>query len=286
MGDDDPDTAIYYMLLEAMYKHHPIRVRVAGSEESIGRIGPEALYQCHGSFYQPGNMVLCVAGNVRADEVVDIAGRVLSTGGEGLPRRDLGEAEPDEVVRARSERVMAVSAPMFEIGFKGDAAPQGGVLRQRLVAELTCDALFSPSAPLYQRLYEEGLINDSFSGGCEIMPGCAFMSLGGEGREPERVLERVLAEAERVGREGLDPALWERQKKAAYGQAVRQLNSLESTCMDLAMGAFEGEDYLRFPELYRSIQRSDGEDLVRRWCANERCAMAVIRPDGGGEAGK
>jgi len=284
MGDDDPDTAIYYMLLEAMYQNHPVRVRVAGSEDSIARITPDALYECHRAFYRPGNMVLCAAGSVNAREVVDLARRVLPAEGADLPRRDLGGEEPLEVVRHKVERAMEVSAPLFEIGFKGDPAPQGGVLRQRLVAELVSDALFSPSAPLYQQLYEQGLINDSFSSGCEIMPGCAFLSLGGESREPERVLECVLAETERVAREGLDPALWERQKKAAYGQAVRQLNSLESTCMDLAMGAFEGEDYLRFPEVYRSIERADGEELVRRWCTGARTALAVVRPDGSGGA--
>jgi len=278
MGEDDPDTAVYYMLLESLYKSHPIRVKVAGSEQSIAQITPEELYACHRTFYQPGNMVLCAAGNVEARKVADIARRVLPEQGAPRHRRVFDGDEPEGAVRRRAERTMAVSAPLFEIGFKGAAPEQGGSLRQRLVGELVCDALFSSSAPLYQRLYEQGLINESFSGSYESMPGCALLSLGGESREPERVLECVLEEAERVGREGLDPALWERQKKAAYGQAVRQLNSLEATCMDLAMGCFEGEDYLRFPEAYRDVQRADGEEMIRSWCTEERSALAVIRP--------
>lgn len=279
MGEDNPDIAIYYMLLEALYREHPIRVKVIGSEDSIARITADTLYQCHEAFYHPGNMVLCVSGNVDPAEVSAIARRVLPAGGSGGAETDLGGGEPAAAAQARAERCMEVSAPQFQIGFKGDAAPAGESLRQRLVAELVCDVLFSPSAPLYTELYEAGLINSSFESGYESMPGCAFLAVGGESRDPEQVLERVLKAAERTAREGIDPALWERQKKAAYGGMVRRLNSLEDTCIELAMSHFEGEDYLRFPEVYQTIERADGEALVRAWCVPERAALAVIRPN-------
>jgi predicted Zn-dependent peptidase len=278
MGEDNPDVAIYYMLLEALYQNHPVRGKVIGSEESIGRITADTLYQCHRAFYHPGNMVLCVAGNVDAQEVLDIARRVLPAAGGARPETDLGETEPETVFCPRLEREMEVSAPQFLIGFKGRAASEGGCLKQRLLAELVCDVLFSPSAPLYTRLYEEGLINSSFDSAYEAAPGCAFLTVGGESRDPDEVLRRVLAEAERAGREGIDPALWERQKKAAYGGTVRRLNSLEDTCIELAMSRFEGEDYLSFPDVYHQLEREDGETLIRDWCVREKAAMAVIRP--------
>jgi predicted Zn-dependent peptidase len=278
MGDDNPDLAIYYMLLEALYQNHPVRGKVIGSEQSIACITAETLYQCHGAFYHPGNMVLCVSGSVDAQQVADIAQRVLPAVGGSRPETDLGEKEPETVEQRRLEREMEVSAPQFLIGFKGEAAQQGGCLRQRLLAELVCDVLLSPSAPLYTKLYEEGLINNSFDSAYESVPGCAFLTVGGESRDPDQVLERVLAEAERVAREGIDPALWERQKKAAYGGMVRRLNSLEDTCIELAMSHFEGEDYLGFPDLYHQLERADGEALIRRWCVREKAAMAVIQP--------
>lgn len=278
MGEDNPDIAIYYMLLEALYQNHPVRIKVIGSEQSIARITADTLYQCHGAFYHPGNMVLCVSGSVDPAEVAAIAQRVLPADEASKAEKDLGAPEPRGAVQARVERTMEVSAPQFEIGFKGEAPAPGESLRQRLLGELVCDVLFSSSAPLYSRLYEEGLINNTFSSGYESVPGCAFLALGGESRDPDQVLERVFTELERVDREGLDPALWERQKKAAYGEAVRQLGSLEETCIGLAMSHFEGEDYLRFPEVYQSIERSHGEELIRRWCTRERAALAVIRP--------
>ena len=70
---DDPDVEVYYQLMEAMYQNHPVRVRVAGSEASIAQITPEVLYRCHEAFYRPDNMVLCVAGSVDPQRVVELA---------------------------------------------------------------------------------------------------------------------------------------------------------------------------------------------------------------------
>ena len=277
MGDDDPDRAIYYMLLEAMYREHPIRVKVIGSEQSIAQITADTLYECHEAFYHPGNMVLCVAGNVDVQAVERIARRVLPVEEGARSERDR-PAEPERVDKARTERTMEVSAPQFMIGFKGDAPGRGDSLRQRLLGELVCDVLLSSSAPLYSRLYEQGLINGTFESSYESVPGCAFLTVGGESRDPDQVLALIQEEMARAAREGIDPALWQRQKKAAYGATVRRLNSLEDTCVEMAMSHFDGEDYFRFPEVYQSIEREDAEGMLRRWCVPERTAMAVIRP--------
>ena len=277
MGDDDPDRAIYYMLLEAMYREHPIRVKVIGSEQSIAQITADTLYECHEAFYHPGNMVLCVAGNVDVKAVERIARRVLPVEEGARSERDR-PAEPERVDKARTERTMEVSAPQFMIGFKGDAPGGGDSLRQRLLGELVCDVLLSSSAPLYSRLYEQGLINGTFESSYESVPGCAFLTVGGESRDPDQVLALIQEEMARAAREGIDPALWQRQKKAAYGATVRRLNSLEDTCVEMAMSHFDGEDYFRFPEVYQSIEREDAEGMLRRWCVPERTAMAVIRP--------
>lgn len=73
--------------------------------------------------------------------------------------------------------------------------------------------LFSTSAPLYNRLYEQGLLNSSFGSFYSDGPGCAFLVAEGESRDPERVRDEVLKEAARLGSEGVDQELWDRLKR-------------------------------------------------------------------------
>lgn len=104
------------------------------------------------------------------------------------------------------QREMEVSVPLFQLGFKGEAAPEGeGALRQQLLGELACEALLGNSGPLYARLYREGLVNRNFSYGYESYPGCAFLCAGGESKDPEGVRAAVAAEAERIAPGGDRP---------------------------------------------------------------------------------
>ena len=278
MSEDDPDTAVYYQLLRCMYESHPVRVPILGTMESVASITPEILYRCHETFYCPGNMVLCVAGHVDPEEVAAIAKEILPRKVSAPVAADALCREPEGVFCSYMECAMEVSTPVFEIGFKGEAPVPGGCMRHRLVAELACDVLFGPSAPLYSKLYEEGLINGSFDGVYDSVSGCAYLMAGGESRDPVRVRDALLAEADRLVREGIDPALWERLKRAAYGSMVKRLNSLEETYIELADAYFDGDDFFGFPAVFQSIEWSDVSSLLGKWCVPERTALSVVRP--------
>ncbi len=284
MIEDNPEWQVYMQMLSALYQSHPITVPIAGSEASISRITADTLYHCHRAFYRPGNMVLCVAGDVDPARIAALAAEILPQEAGEQALRDYGAQEPEGAVKALVTMEMEVAAPLFQIGFKADAPVKGeGALRQQLVCSLACDALAGTSSPLYARMYEEGIINATFGYDYEEEPGCAFFVFGGESDAPERVREAVLAEAERIAREGIDDALWGRLKKAAYGQQVRRLNSFESICVQMAQAHFDGYDYLRFPQVFDTIGKSDAEQVITRIITRARAGMAVILPKEGAD---
>ena len=64
--------------------------------------------------------------------------------------------------------------PQFLVGFKCPPAADGAALmRQDIIADIACDILLGDSSPLYQRLYDKGLINGSFGGGFDQLPSAA-----------------------------------------------------------------------------------------------------------------
>jgi len=279
MIEDNPDWKVYTKLMAALYEHHPIRVNVAGSVESISHITAETLYACHKAFYDPANMVLCVAGDVDPEHICDVAREILPAEAGPIAEKDYGETERSKVARGEIEIAMEVSTPIFQLGYKGDAPKLGEEgLRQELVAELALEALLGNSSPLYARLYREGLINQNFGYGYEGYPGCAFLSAGGESKDPAAVRAAVAEEVLRIGREGIDESLWQRLKKGAYGAKVRSLNSFENLCIGQAQAFFAGTDHLRFAELFGSIAKKDAEDLIANWVTQERTALSVVRP--------
>ena len=282
MGDDEADTQVFYGMLAGLYTHSPIQVNIAGTVESISHIAADTLNLCHRAFYDPANMVLCVAGDVDPEKVIALAEEILPKTSHEKVERDYGEAEPDNANMPLWEREMAVSTPIFQLGFK-DTPPAMGQdwLRWELTGNLAAEALLGSSSPLYSRLYAQGLVDKNFNYGCEAYPGAAFLCAGGESRDPEAVRDAVRAEIDRVNAEGIDDALFQRLKRAGYGAMVKGLNALENLCINQAQATFCGYDYLTFPEVYASIEKADVEACIRRAMTPERSTLAVIRPKGG-----
>ena len=279
MIEDDPDWKVFTNLMKGLYEHHPIRLSVAGSVESIARITPQTLYDCHKAFYDPANMVLCVAGNQDPERVCQIAREILPKTAGPIAQKDYDSQEPEGAFQSLVEERLAVSGPIFQLGYKGDAPERGEAgLRQQLLGELACEVLLGNSTPLYARLYQEGLINRNFSYGYDSVPGCAFLAAGGESRDPEAVRAAVEAEARRIEAEGVDPGLWDRVKKGVYGWRVRSLNSFETLCVNQAQNFFAGREYLRFADLFADIRKEDVEALIARWVTPARTSLSVIRP--------
>ena len=73
MNIDNPDSRLFDLLMETMYTVHPINTPILGTKESIAKITPQVLTDCHKAFYKPDNMFLCVVGDVDPEEVAELA---------------------------------------------------------------------------------------------------------------------------------------------------------------------------------------------------------------------
>jgi predicted Zn-dependent peptidase len=279
MTEDEPDYAVYYGLMKALYKHNPLRDSVAGTVESIAQITADTLYNCHKVFYNPSNMVLCVTGDVDPERILQIAKKVLPQEPGEIPERDYGPGETLVPETPKAEKSMEVSIPIFLIGCKAQPIKDGDeYLKQELVGSLALEILAGRSSPFFIRLYKKGLINSSFSAAYEASAGAAYSILGGESMRPEEVLEELQKEALSVAEKGPDEALFHRIKKAALGRHIRSLNSFDSICYNYAKGHFRGYDAFVAPEMLSNISLADIRDFIKNNLAPARMAISIINP--------
>ena len=280
MNLDSPDSVIFDRLMEITYANHPVRVPILGTGESIREITPEILNTCHRAFYHPGNMLLCVIGDVDPEAVTAAAREVLPD----TPRPEAKACShwPEEPVPVahKTECAMEVAMPTFSLAFKCEPAPPGdAAIRQEMIADLAAEALFGESSALYLRLYEEGLIDSSF-GGFETLEDCAMLCASGDSEAPEQVRDAIIREAARLTEAGIGEADFLRMKRSALGRRIRGLDSLDGTAFRVCAYHFSGFDYFRFPEIYRGITAADILDFIARTVTPEKCAISIIYPLG------
>ena len=278
MIEDNPDWQIYTRMLECLYSSSPARTSIAGTVESISHITAETLYDCHKAFYTPSNMILTVVGDVDPVHVVDRARRILPREGGAVIPRDYGD-EPETVAQAETSRTMEVSCPQFLAGFKCRPAGEGeDYMRLAVIGDIACDILLGDSSPLYLRLYDQGLINTSFGGSFEMMPGIAYLYAGGDSKDARTVAAALQKEADRLVREGIDEAFYPQVTRAAFGSNLRGLNSFENIAVSLTEGYFHGYDPFRFPEVFDSITKEDVTAFLRDNIRAERMVLSEIVP--------
>ena len=278
MTADTPENRVFEMLMEAMYSHHPIRVPILGTRETIGRITPQVLHDCHSAFYTPDNMILCVVGDVDMEQVCRIANAAMPENPGTAARRVESYPEPMTCDTHYVSEAMEVAMPMFQLGFKCESAGAGeNAVRAEMVGDLAAEALFGESSQLYQRLYEQGLIDSSFGGGYETVDGMAMLTASGDSNDPEAVRDAILESARQLCREGIPQADFLRMKRSSFGRRLRDLDSFDSTCFRVCAYHFSGFDYFRFPEVYQDISAREVEEFIQRVVTEARCCLSVIR---------
>ena len=279
MNEDAPDSCVYENLMTAAFSEHPIRVPILGTRETIREITPEMLHLCHKAFYTPGNMLLCVVGDVDPDEVKSIALDILGAEPREVGRKIHNWAEPEACPEAKVSAHMEVAMPMFSMLFKGGEVPHGEAgMRRETVADLAAEALFGESSALYLRLYEEGLIDSSFGGGFEVIDGCSMLMLSGDSENPEAVRDAILEQAAVLVAEGIPEADFRRMNRSALGRRIKSLDSFDATCFRLCAYHMTEFDYFDFPRIHESVTAEEVRAFLEEFIRRDNCALSVVYP--------
>lgn len=239
MTNDNPEWRVFFNMLRCMYHNHPVKIDIAGTIESIAQIDADLLYKCYNTFYNLNNMVLSIAGNINADEVLAICDEYLK------PCEDKGletvfPEEPDSIVRPEIYETQPVGTPVFHIGYKCTPCNGQERLIKNIALSIASALITDASSDMYQKLLKEEIINSSFCS--EIFCGDGYFSVifAGESDFPEKVRDSITAEIKKISENGIEEKIFQRIKKSMYGALIRQLNNVEAVA-SMMLGAYMAE---------------------------------------------
>lgn len=278
MYDDNPNWRVFFGLLEGIYHKNPVRIDIAGTQESIAQINADLLYRCYNTFYNLHNMALTIAGDVDEDEILALCDEMLIPS-ENKELVSIVPEEPDTVAAAYSEQQLEVAVPLFNLGYKAAPVDKSDMVRCEVLSDIVLALLADETSDFYKRLYDEGLINSTFSS--ETFSGDGFFVplFGGESREPKKVAELINEEIRRCRRDGFDKAQFEAIKKAYYGSLIRTLQSPESLATNLINTALRGTgSAFSVIETVAAVTVSDAESFLRERLDPDNCTLSVIMP--------
>ena len=281
MYRDSPASRLTEGLHQALYQRHPVRIDIGGTRASVRAIRRRDLVACHRAFYAPANMCLVAVGDLRMEDLLEASsGRVPRRGGRralhALPR------EPSTVRRVRASARLEVAQPQALIGFKDPrpAASGPSLLSRRIAVGLCLSLLFDRTAPLYQFLYGEGLIDEDFGAAYLADRRFGYGAVGGKTKDPEGLRLKVLEALARARQEGFREKDMALTKKKALGSYIRLFDSPQGLASSVLSAHFLGVPLFDYPRRLAACGAGDLSVALEECLSTDRHALSVIWPKG------
>ena len=274
---DDPGWRVFFNGLGAVYHNNPVRIDIAGTVESIAQINKDLLYRCYNTFYNLNNMTLTIAGNFDPDEALKICDERLR------PSKDMGlkTIVPDEPPQIKEKRVsekLYCAIPLFQLGFKMPSFSRCDTVKNFLIYSIMLDSALGSFSPFYSRLYDSGLINDTFSAGVFKGRGFFLPIVSGDSRDPDKTAEEVIKELNRLKKDGIPKADFETDKKAFYGSVVGGIfNNVGAVARSLMNADFNGINIYDNLEIAADVTYDDVMKALTD-LDTENSSLSVIEP--------
>ncbi|MCK9222945.1 MAG: pitrilysin family protein [Limnochordia bacterium] len=281
---DNPNRVLYQSLLESLYHSNPVRKDIGGTVESVQKITKELLYNCYRTFYHPSNMILFAVGNFDPEAVFDQVYR-------NLERLALDEQPPikrvypEEDASLRTKYVkneLDVSRPRYLLGYKDPVVGLRGraLMERELGVSLLLGVALGRSSVLYNKLYDAGLIDDSFSTSYMVSPSYGHIMIGGNTPDPERLHQELLAGLREFHSAGINEDDFERVKRSAIGQFVGSFNSIESVANNFIYAQFNGIWLLDYLPVMENLTLEQVRGLLTEFADEKQVAVSVVYPHG------
>ena len=278
MYDDYPDWVVYMNAIKSMYKNNPIRIDIAGDVESIYKIDKEVLYKCYNTFYNPSNMVMCFCGDFEPENLMEeIKKRLIEKPKQGEIKR-IYETEQEEIVKKRTEQKMEVSMPLFVIGIK-DMLPgkDEDRIKKHIAIEILLNMIIGKSSKLYKKLYEEDLLMSEPFLEYEFTDQYAHIAITGSSKNPDKVLEEMQKEIQRIKDEGIEKKHFERIKNMLYGNTVKEFNNVSDIARMFISDYFKGINSFDYLEEYKQISQEYVFEILKQVFIEDKTVISIVK---------
>lgn len=280
MYDDQADWQSFMGTIKAMFKKHPVNIDIAGTIESIAEITKEDLYTCYNTFYHPTNMTLFIIGNIEPQKMMDFiqSNQAHKRFTKATEIRRSYPQEQAAVATKESKIMMPVTVPKCTVGIKnyGQEIDKNTYLKTDLIQNMLLDHYFSNGGPFYEQLYNDQLIDESFSLSTQLEKNFGYSLIGGNAEQPEAFANKIISLLQSTRTAHLTNEEFQTVKRKNIGQLLRGMNNLEYIANQYTHYDMLGIDFFKLIEEIASLELDDVNGFLQNWITEDNLAVCNI----------
>ncbi|MDD3775826.1 MAG: pitrilysin family protein [Sulfurovaceae bacterium] len=278
--DNNPMGYLYFRIFNTHYTYHPYHWLPIGFMEDILSWKIEDIREFYENHYQPNNAILVVAGDIKPQEVFDNAQKIF---GDLKNKRQVPIVKAIEPPNDSAKRVMLnkesnrvdTIAIAYDIpNFAHDDQVALGVISQILSGGKS--SRFDS-----QLVNKKKLFNQISAYNMELKDPGVFLIMGlcSNTVDPQKAEKEILAELEKIKKDGITKAELDRAKiniKAEFIYSLESSSSVAGLFGDYyAMGDID--PLLHYEEKLDKITLKDIKDIANKYFDNNHSTTLILR---------
>ena len=273
MYDDYPIWKVYLNALNNLYVNHPIKIDITGTKETISKITKETLYDCYHTFYHPSNTCLVVSGNFEPEKIIEeIKKRVVNKKEQEEIQR-IYEEEPEKINKTETIAKMEVSMPMFAIAIKDKV--EKNMVQKHIAIEILLNMILGKSSNLYQKLYQQELLQQELDLDYEFSKNYAHVMITGQSKAPKKLYELFKKEVEQYKKQ-ISLEDFERSKRKIYGDYVQEFNEVSDIAKMFLADFFKGINSFSYIEECEKVTKEYVVQVLKEVFQQQNMTISIV----------
>ena len=265
MVEDTPDELLAELFVAAYFPDHSLGRPIEGTPETVSSFNRERTARFHAQAYAPRNLVIAAAGNVRHEQLVELAARVFESGAEDTNGVDADAAAglpPAHAAPILIQRKKELEQAHLILASPWPSARSADRYAASLLGSIIGGGT---SSRLWQAVREErGLAYSVGAAASHFTDAGVFQIYAGTSPEQlDEVLDLALAELRRAVREPVSTEEMRLVKDQAVASILLGLESTSARAGTLARQEITHGTWFAPDEIIRRIEAVTPEQMQR-----------------------
>jgi zinc protease len=280
MINDKPERKLGEWIYQTVYHVHPYQFPIIGREDVFRALKREDLVAYHQSLYVPNNMIISIAGGLKAEDVLALVqDKFKDVKARSFPLRNLPQ-EPQQISLRRLEKVYPTDLTRMSLAYQGVA-----LLDKDLYAlDVLSMALGAgESSRLYLELYKNKHLVEAISASNPTPQDRGFFEVSCvmKDQDPDKVIAAIKTMIGDIQARGLRPDELAKVKRQVMADNVYERQTAEGMADKASMEeALTGDpDFSeRYLDGIRAVINDDIKRVARQYLVDQRLSIVVLKP--------
>lgn len=252
--NDEPSWIVYYNMLELMYRNHPIKVPIAGTEKSISHINKELLEQAFQLMYTSRNMTIVCTGDISLDFLIN---EVKGIRKKETDFNNIINYETMNIVNDYTEVNIGLCNPVYQIGVKLPVLDKKD-FSYKLAISIALDMWVGDSSNFTEKALNNGYIEEPLGWSFLNGKGFSFIAFSGDGKYYEEIRRLLIVELNKIINIGISNKNFERIKRKQIGRFLKTTQNVTN----ITLAQIEWADYgITVDEVFSYIKKIKKKDI-------------------------